>query len=118
MHNLLLVLPLLGLVLFIYLPWLAALPLYIAVLVGSLVIYGKIIKAQRRRPTTGKRAMMGGKAIVIGVHENDIEVDYQGEIWRAISAQPLSQGQQVIVEGVDGLILKVVPAKLEHDGTQ
>ena len=111
MHHLLLVLPLLGLALFIFLSWLAALPLYIAVLAGSLVIYWKIIQAQRRRPTIGKRAMIGGQAVVVRVDGNDVEVDYQGVIWRAICPQPLHDGQQVIIDGVEGLILRVVPLK-------
>jgi membrane protein implicated in regulation of membrane protease activity len=83
--HLLLVLPLVGLVLFIFLQWEVALPLYLIIVVGSLAIYWKVIRAQRRRPTTGKRAMVGGEAVVVRVDGNDVEVDYQGEIWRATS---------------------------------
>jgi membrane protein implicated in regulation of membrane protease activity len=110
MHHLLLVLPLVGLILFMFFPWPAALPLYIALLIGSLVIYWKIIQAQRRRPTTGKNAMIGGQAVVIRADGNAVEVDYQGVIWRAISPKPLHHGQQVIIDGVEGLILQVMPS--------
>jgi len=111
MHHLLLVLPLLALVLFILLPWPAALPLYIVVLVGSLGIYWKVIQAQRRRPAIGKRAMIGGHAVVTRANGNDVEVEYQGEIWRASSTHPLRHGQHVTVEAIEGLILRVAPSK-------
>ncbi len=111
MHHLLLVLPLVGLVLFIFLPWPAALPLYIVVFAGSLGIYWKILQAQRRRPTIGKRAMIGGQAMVIRADGDEAEVDYQGVIWRAISPEPLQQGQEVTIEAIDGLSLHVAPSK-------
>jgi membrane protein implicated in regulation of membrane protease activity len=117
MHHLLLLLPLVGLVLFIYLLWQIALPLYVIILIASLALYWKIIKAQRRKPITGKRAMVGDPAIVVSVKEGEVEVDYQGEIWRAISSQPLQADQKVIIEGVEGLILRVVPLKPGEDAS-
>jgi membrane protein implicated in regulation of membrane protease activity len=109
MYHLLLILPLLGLVLFFLLPWQVALPSYVAILAGSFGIYWKIMQAQRRRPVTGKGAMVGDQAIVIRVEGSDIEVNYQGESWSAISSQPLSPGQKVVIESVEGLVLKVRP---------
>jgi membrane protein implicated in regulation of membrane protease activity len=110
MHHLLLLLPLLGLVLFISLLWQVALPLYAIILIASLALYWKIIKAQRRAPIMGKRAMIGDQAAVVKAEGNDIEVEYQSEIWRAVSSQPLQADQKVIIEGVEGLILRVKPA--------
>ena len=54
--------------------------------------------------------MIRDRAVVVRVEANEIEVNYQGEIWRAISSQPLQADQKVIIEGVEGLILKVKPA--------
>jgi membrane protein implicated in regulation of membrane protease activity len=113
MHHLLLLLPLLGLGLFIFLPWQVALPLYVIILVGSLAIYWKILKAQRKRPVMGQRAMIGDRARVINVQGSEIEVDYEGEIWRAASLLPVQPGQQVIIEAVDGLTLRVAPVAPE-----
>ena len=115
MHHLLLLLPLVGLVLFIYFLWQVALPLYVIILIASLALYWKIIKAQRRTPVMGKRAMIGDPAMVVSVKEGEVEVDYQGEIWRAVSSQPLRIDQKVIIEGVEGLILRVVPLKPGDD---
>ncbi len=116
MHHLLLLLPLVGLVLFIYLLWQVALPLYVIILIGSLALYWKIIKAQRQRPVTGRRAMIGNRAVVVSVKEGEVEVDYDGEIWRAVSPEPLHDGQEVIIRGVEGLSLRVVPLKPGNDG--
>jgi membrane protein implicated in regulation of membrane protease activity len=117
MHHLLLILPLVGLVLFVFLLWQVALPLYAVILGISLGVYWKIIKAQRQRPAIGRRAMIGGQAVVVKVEEGDIEVDYEGEIWRAVSTEPLHQGQHVIIKGVEGLILRVAPLKPRDDST-
>ena len=117
MHHLLLILPLLGLILFVFLLWQVALPLYMVMLVVSLAIYWKIIQAQRRRPVIGKRAMIGDRAVVVRVGGDAVEVEYEGEIWRAVSPEPLHQGQQVVIESVEGLILRVAPLKPRDDST-
>jgi len=109
MHHLILILPLVGIILFIFLVWPVALPLYLIILIGSIAIYWKIIRAQRKTPIIGKRAMIGDQAAVIKAEGGDIEVEYQGEIWRAVSGQSLQVGQTVIIEGVEGLILRVKP---------
>ena len=110
MHHLLLLVVLFGWILFLFLTWQIALPLYVMAVIISLAIYWKIIEAQRRTPVMGKRAMIGDPAMVVSMKEGEVEVDYQGEIWRAVSSQPLHIDQKVIIEGVEGLILRVKPA--------
>jgi len=110
MHHLLLLVLLFGWILFLFLSWEIALPLYVVGVIISLSIYWKIILAQRRRPIIGKRAMIGDQAVVVRVEADEVEVEYQGETWRAISSQPLQPDQKVIIEAVDGLVLRVKPA--------
>ena len=110
MHHLLLLVVLFGWILFLFLSWEIALPLYVIGVIISLAIYWKIILAQRRRPIIGKRAMVGDQAVVVRVDADEIEVNYQGEIWRAVSSQALHADQKVVIEGIEGLILKVKPA--------
>ena len=117
MHHLLLLVVLLGWILFLILSWQIALPLYMIAVIISLLIYWKIIQAQRRQPVIGKRAMIGDQAVVVKAEGSDIEVEYQGEIWRAVSGQSLQVGQTVIIEGVEGLILRVVPLKPGDDAS-
>lgn len=109
MHHLLLLVMLLGWVLFLILSWQIALPLYMVAVIISLVVYWKIIQSQRRQPMIGKRAMTGDRAVVVSLKEGGAEVEYQGEIWRAVSSQPLQAGQKVMIEGVEGLTLRVKP---------
>lgn len=109
MHHLLLLVVLLGWILFLILSWQIALPLYMIAVIISLVIYWKIIQSQRQQPVIGKRAMIGDQAVVAKAEGSDIEVEYQGEIWRAVSAQPLHRDQQVTIEAVEGLVLRVKP---------
>jgi membrane protein implicated in regulation of membrane protease activity len=109
MHHLLLFLPLLALVLFFVLPWWLALPLYVLILIGSLFGYWKALQAQHLPPRTGGRAMIGDRAVVIKVRRGKNQVQYRGEIWDAVCPEPLRRGQEVIIESVDGLTLRVVP---------
>jgi membrane protein implicated in regulation of membrane protease activity len=115
MHHLLLLVVLLGWILFLFLTWQIALPLYVIAVIISLVIYWKVKGAQSKAPVIGKRAMIGDQAVVVRVDGDDVEVEYEGEIWRAISPDPLQQGQRVIVKGVEGLVLKVSPKDPESD---
>lgn len=109
MHHLLLIFVLFGWILFLFLSWEIALPLYVIGVIISLAIYWKIVLAQRQQPVIGKRAMLGDQAVVIRTLSDEIEVSYQGETWGAVSSQPLQAGQKVIIEGVEGLILRVKP---------
>jgi membrane protein implicated in regulation of membrane protease activity len=113
MHHVLLFLPLVALILFFYYPWRTAVPVYLVILVGSLLIYWKALQAQRRPPATGTKAMVGGQALVVRVEDDLAEVEYEGEIWRAASSEPLQVGQAVIIQDVKGLTLRVIPR--EHD---
>jgi len=115
MHHLFLLVVLFGWILFLFLTWQIALPLYVMAVIISLMIYWKIIKAQRKAPVIGKRAMIGGQAVVVRVDGDEVEVEYEGEIWRTVSPEPLKQGQRVMIKGVEGLILKVVPLGPKSD---
>jgi membrane protein implicated in regulation of membrane protease activity len=109
MHHVLLFLPLLALILFFFLPWQVALPFYALILIGSIIGYWKALQAQRQPPIMGRKVMIGDQADVITVEKEEIEVEYKGEIWGAVSSQPLQPGQRVIIEKVAGLTLQVAP---------
>jgi len=109
MHHILLLTPILALVLFLVLPWPSALLLYLPIAIGSLIAFRKVMQAMRRPSVTGERAMIGDRAVVVKATRSHTEVHYRGESWRAVSSQPLQRGQEVIIEGVDGLTLRVTP---------
>jgi membrane-bound serine protease (ClpP class) len=107
MHHLSLVLLLIAAILFILLPWWVALPASLPLLGLLLFTYHKGRQALRWRPMTGEEAMIGDRAVVTSAQKGHIEVRYQGEIWRAVSSQPLRRGQTVLIDDVDGLTLRV-----------
>jgi len=37
-----------------------------------------------------------------------------GELWRAVSDSPLSAGDSVVIQDVDGLTVRVIPVKMEE----
>ncbi len=103
--------PLVALVLFFIVPWRVALPLYVFLSVGSYFLRRKVTQPQRWRPVIGKRAMIGDRATVVSVRGNEVEVAYHGETWQAVSARPLTPGQQVVINNMEGLILEVAPLR-------
>jgi membrane-bound serine protease (ClpP class) len=109
MHHAFLFVPLIALILFLLLPWPLALALYIPIAGVSLLGYWKALQAQRRPPVVGERAMIGERAEVINSKSEEIEVRYRGETWRAVSSQAVQRGQEVVIEGIEGLTLRVEP---------
>jgi membrane-bound serine protease (ClpP class) len=67
------------------------------------------VKSQRKRPVTGREAMVG----TIAVAKTDLaprgQVLLQGEIWDAVSEEPIHEGEEAEVKAVAGLTLTVVP---------
>ncbi len=109
MDALLVLLPILAVGTFFIMPWPYALVVCVVLVVGSVLLHRKAMEPQHNTPVIGKRAMIGSRAVVVSVQGTEAEVDYQGEMWRATSAKPLRQGQQVVIEDIVGLVLKVAP---------
>ena len=114
MHHLLLILILLAMtLLYIFLPWRMALPWSAAALGILLAILAFVSRRQTARPAGAPgRTMIGSRAKVITARNREGEVQWEGEIWHAVSAQPLVPGQEVIIENVEGLTLRVRPSSL------
>jgi len=68
------------------------------------------LKAQRRKPTTGDKGLLGDIGLARSRIDPDGYVFIQGELWKAYSDTPIEQGQKVKVVGVENLTLKVVKA--------
>jgi membrane-bound serine protease (ClpP class) len=63
----------------------------------------------RRRPVTGREEMVGLVGIVKTALGTEGQLAVHGELWEAVSEQPLSPGDEAEVTGVDGLRLRVKP---------
>lgn len=72
-----------------------------------LFVLSYAVKAQFSKVKTGKEGLVGEE----GVAKTDIapegKVIIQGELWSARSDEPIKQGERVIVEKVEGLVLKI-----------
>jgi membrane-bound serine protease (ClpP class) len=75
---------------------------------------GLAVKAYRRKPETGAEGLTG----LVGTAKTDIKEEGQvfvhGEIWNAWSDVMIKTGEKVVVEKVEGLKLKVRPARDEN----
>jgi membrane-bound serine protease (ClpP class) len=84
-------------------------PLIIAITIvlGGLWAFGisKALAIRRRAPRLGPEEIVGME----GVMRRDGLVFVRGELWRAESDRPLREGEQVQVEALDGLSLRVRP---------
>ena len=81
----------------------------------SLLVVGMGIRAMRRRPLTGSEGMVG----LVGVAKTNLapqgKILVRGELWDAISEQPLQPGDHAEVTRIDGLKLYVKPAPPKGD---
>jgi membrane-bound serine protease (ClpP class) len=75
----------------------------------AMVLVRLAVVAQRLRPVTGAAGMIGelGQALTAIAPERAGRVATHGEIWQAMSAEPIPEGARVRVTDVDGLILMV-----------
>lgn len=103
--HLLLLSPVIGLVLFLILPWTIALPLYLLIVALSLWLYVKIMESMRQPVKTGSEGLLGQVAEV----RPSGSLIVKGERWSIAQPDGLTPGQQVRIVGFDGLRLEVQP---------
>jgi membrane-bound serine protease (ClpP class) len=82
------------------------------VLAAAFLTLGRLaLKAQRHPPQTGVERMVGetGRTRAALAADSPAQIDVHGEIWRAVSREPLAAGTLVRIVAVDGLTLLVEP---------
>ncbi len=93
------------------LPWQVSVPAAILLATVGVVAELQVARAQRRPLVTGPGSMVGERAVVRSGAGTEIEVYYRGELWRALSDQPLRPGDVVIIQCIERLTLHVTPAE-------
>ena len=63
--------------------------------------------SQRRRATVGAEALVGRRAVAVTPLDPHGQVRLDGELWSALSEEPLDRGREVVVRRVEGLTLVV-----------
>lgn len=94
---------------FFQISWSVILPVVALAAAFSLFIVGMGVKAMRRRPVTGREEMVGLVGIVKTALTPHGQLAIHGEIWEAVSDQPLQPGDEAEVTSVEGLRLHVTP---------
>ena len=64
---------------------------------------------RKKRSISGASGMLGQTVTVKDWEKTSGRVYFQGELWRAVSDTPLTQGSQAVIEQVEGLTLHVKP---------
>jgi len=89
----------------------------LAFIIPTAVLFGMVlmtltwiaVKTQRRHSVTGAEGMVG----TIALAKTDVaprgRVFVHGEIWDAVSDEPIREGEEARIKAVSGLTLKVVP---------
>ena len=120
MWHVIIMLPILGIVVFFLLRPGVAIPVYLVLLLASGLAYWSLVRAMRRRPRTGREALMGATARVVSRVRPGSNAQYvvrtQGELWGADSPDILEAGELVTVTGIDGLKLRVQRITSSHQG--
>jgi membrane-bound serine protease (ClpP class) len=66
-----------------------------------------VLQAQRRTARTGREALVAERGEALSELAPEGWVRVQGERWRARAAERLASGDPIVVESVDGLVLRV-----------
>lgn len=93
---------------FLRVSWSVIIPVVLVTAAFFLFGMGMVVRAHRRKPTTGRRGMIGLKGDARAtIDSRQGQVLVHGELWSAISEKRIKKGERVKVVDVDGLVLKV-----------
>jgi len=66
-----------------------------------------VVRAHRRRPTTGKEGLVGATGIATTDLKPEGTVEIRGELWNAVADEPIKAGAKIQVEQTEGMRVKV-----------
>ncbi len=102
---------------FYQISWSVILPMVALVLGFTFFVVRFGVKALRSRTTTGSEGMVGLIGLAKTNFSPDGKIFVHGELWNAVSSDPVSAGQEIEVTKMEGLILHVkpvLPQREEH----
>ena len=111
MCHLVLLMPVIALPIFLFMPIGQALPFYLVIVAISAFLYWLMVKAMRRRVETGAECLIGAKAEVVSklrpLDHAQYIVRSQGELWTANCSENLEPGETVSIASVNGVRLVI-----------
>jgi membrane-bound serine protease (ClpP class) len=63
--------------------------------------------SQRRHASVGVEALVGRRAVAVTRLDPSGQVRLDGELWSAVSDEPVDPGAEIVVSGVEGIRLRV-----------
>lgn len=99
----------------ITLPFLLSLAFASAVLLFALGAF--VLRSRQRLVVSGREEMIGALGTITNIDNSNVYAHIHGESWQVESSQPLTPGDRVKVEAVNGLTLKVEPFAGSDDST-
>jgi membrane-bound serine protease (ClpP class) len=92
---------------FLQISWAVIIPVIGLAALVTFSMVGLGVRAMRRRPVTGSEGMIG----LVGVTKTALtprgQVAIRGELWEAMSEEPVEAGGAVEVTAIEGLTLRV-----------
>ena len=67
------------------------------------------IKDRKRKSVCGATGLLGKKGEIRCWNGSEGQVFVHGELWRAASDVPLTKGDKVVLQNINGLTVKVIP---------
>ncbi len=95
---------------YLQISWYVILPVVSLAALFSLFVVGMGLRALRRQPATGREGMVGEIGVVRKALTPEGTIWIEGELWEAISDEPIREGEKARVTRVEGLRLFVKPA--------
>lgn len=66
-----------------------------------------VVRALRRRPTTGREGLVGGRGVATTDLKPEGVVEIRGELWNAVAEEQIKAGEKIQVEAIDGMQVTV-----------
>jgi membrane-bound serine protease (ClpP class) len=88
-----------------------------SVLVTAVFLMTLVLRTHRSRVSTGREGLVGERAVARTALAPEGKVFVHGEIWSAVSEEPVAAGQPLEVVSVEGLTLRVRPPVAEPRST-
>ena len=66
-----------------------------------------VVRAHRRRPTTGREGLIGGGGVATTDLKPEGVVEIRGELWNAVADEAIKAGEKIQVENIEGMKVKV-----------
>jgi len=108
MCHLILLLPVIGLAVFLVWPLVFAGPVYAILLLLSIWMYYFFYRQMHRPVVSGKEALEDRVGEVVEVNGNELRVRLEGEVWDARSSDRLQPGDRIRVSELQGMRLIVM----------